>query len=90
MLPVTITADDLVDLYHGDHVEKEITKWLDAPEQKQYIYDLTKNIVELALGPVTIEQVREMVPPPPPPETNTGYNPQLDKHRPDTMIGYLE
>ncbi|KDQ51443.1 hypothetical protein JAAARDRAFT_530504 [Jaapia argillacea MUCL 33604] len=40
-------------------------------------------------APSDIAAARTMEPPPPPPDTNIGYNPQLDKKRPQTMQDYL-
>ena len=88
--PLGINNIDLVDFFYADLVEKAVRDWLDTPEQKQYICDIASQLVNLDIAPVTAEQVREREPPPPPPDTNPGYNPQLDKKRPETMMDYLK
>jgi hypothetical protein len=51
--------------------------------------DLGNQLVEHGSEPLTSRQVHFVAPPPPPPSTNPGYNPLLDKPRPDTMTEYL-
>ncbi|KIM75813.1 hypothetical protein PILCRDRAFT_665625 [Piloderma croceum F 1598] len=87
--PLGLGNTDLVDCFHVDQVEKAISEWLDTPEHTQYICDIASQLVNRDTEPVTVEQARTREPPPPPPETNPGYNPQLDKKRPETMMDYL-
>ncbi|KAF7968063.1 hypothetical protein HWV62_32091 [Athelia sp. TMB] len=41
---VGFSAADLLDMSHESHVEDSITKWLDAPQQKQIIQELASKL----------------------------------------------
>ncbi|TFK47852.1 hypothetical protein OE88DRAFT_754133 [Heliocybe sulcata] len=72
-------------------VEAVIRDWLAAPPQMDQIACIAAKLVEEKKRTViTLDEARLRVPPPPPAETNPGYNPHLDKRRPQELSEYLQ
>jgi len=84
--PLGLGNVDLVDCFYADQVEGAVKRWLATPEGKAYTGGIANKLVKR----LTVENARYIEPPSPPRETNSNYNPQLDKPRPETMIEYLK
>ena len=77
---------DLCDCFHQGNVERAVNKWANG-EGKVFIAQIARKIAT----PSTVIAPRDMEPPKPKIGTvNSGYNPQLDKKRPSTMVEYLQ
>ena len=77
---------DLCDCFHQDKVERAVNGWANE-EGKELIAEITKKLQT----PSIVIAHRDMEPPKPEEGTvNPGYNPQLDKKRPSTMMEYLQ
>ena len=77
---------DLCDYFHQDMVERAVNEWANG-KGKEVVADISEKL----RTPSTVATLRDMDPPKPDKGTvNLGYNPQLDKKRPNTMTDYLQ
>lgn len=79
---------DIVDCFRGPEVEHNVRQWLNGAEPTRNTNQLAENIIKRFKN--IIEIARKSDPPVPAKgSVNPGYNPQLDKKRPETMMDYL-
>ncbi|KAI0783121.1 acyl transferase/acyl hydrolase/lysophospholipase [Abortiporus biennis] len=86
--PLPLSRTDLVDTFYASAVDEVVGKWLAVEDNRSTIQNISNLLVKE--GEVAKkEDLIQMEPPPPPADTNTGYNPALDKKRPTNMTDYL-
>lgn len=87
--PLGLDKLTLVDCFHGEKVENAIGRWAEDAAGKDTITTTSALLVD-ETKETKAEDLRKLHPPAPPAGTvNPGYNPQLDKRRPETMMDYL-
>lgn len=79
------------DIFYEHNINNGLARWCEDVKSKATMTAIVNSLVEENTEPMVPDDLRRLAPQPPPIDTvNAGYNPQLDKRRPESVIDYLQ